>query len=103
METAEGLGYTLTEEEDKQQEAEETGHKTPKPKVKEKQVDFEGGEVEEHEEDEPEQWKVHRGGTKLANEVSRVLTAIKDFSYVSMSDLQCVTAKQDRKASTDKK
>lgn len=93
----------MTEEEDKQQVAEETGHKVPKSKVKDKQVDFEGGEVEEHEEDEPEAWKIHRGGTKLATEVSRVLTAVKDFSFVNLSDLQFVTTNKDKKARTGKK
>lgn len=86
---------------DLEQEAEDTGHKPAK--VKDKQVDFEGGEVEEHEEDEPEAWKIHRGGTKLSNEVSRVLTAVKDFKFIALSDLQCVTSNKDKKARTGKK
>lgn len=87
---------------DKEQEAEETGHKPVKePKLQ--QVDFEGGGVVEHEEDEPEEWKVHRGGSKLSNEVRRVLTAIKDFNFVDQSDLQCVTTNKDKKARTGKR
>lgn len=84
--------------EDKEQIAEETGHKT----LKSKQVSFEGSEVEEHEEEEPETWKIHSAVSKLVKEVDRVLRAVKDFSFVSFADLQIVTTNKDKKARVKK-